>query len=64
MYLINKKVKKKVHDMGYRANKGFLQMLDVAIESILAGTVQWTQPKKLMTRDTLAAYLQSKNIKI
>ena len=57
-YISQKHIKAKAKELGYRTNAGFFHTLDVAIEKMIVGAVEWTRPKKTLSREALLAYLE------
>jgi hypothetical protein len=64
MYIVARKVKQKAKSLGFRTEPGYLSALNLAIDVIIEHSVEWTKPKKTMTRESLTAFLSSKGIKL
>jgi len=56
-YIVQKAVKDRAKQLGYRTSKSFLHMLDVTVETILESMVLWTKPMKTYNGENLAYYL-------
>ena len=63
MYLVRNQVKKKIKQLGFRSDNGFLSLLDLTIEIIINRAADYTRPLKTMDRETMATYMQKHNIR-
>ena len=62
-YISNGKIKKRIKELGFRSNNGFLFQLDLVIDIILVRCAEYTRPQKTMDREAMLAYMQKHNIK-
>ena len=63
MFIVNSKVRKRVKELGFRCNDGFLHQLEVAVDAMIRNAAEYTRPKKTITADEIAAYLAKHTIR-
>ena len=63
MYIVNSKVKRKVKELSLRCNEGFMNQLEVAVERIIERSAEYCRPKKTITGDEVAMYMEKHNIR-